>query len=261
LLPDSEGGAPSDSAAGILQGLVGSSLSGEAAIPENLFDQLPSYSRFNQLLGASSSLLSNINPPSYYAEFATASAARSFINDESCSQNALSCPASKPFQLGAFGSNSIGLKDLQNKFSRIFGIAGLIVIALAIVIMSSTVGRMLADGRRETAVFRAVGAKRIDISTIYAIYTVMLSVIIAVLSLIAGLAIASFIDHKYWRMFTAQAQLAFGGYDQALKFRLFSLDGKIWLISLVAIASGLLSMILPLLRNVRRSPIKDMRDE
>jgi len=35
----------------------------------------------------------------------------------------------------------------------------------------------------------------------------------------------------------------------------------VWLVTAAAVGAGLISMILPLLRNIRRNPIKDMRDE
>lgn len=263
IIPGSQSNAPSDSAAGILQSLVGSSLSGSAAIPQNLFNALPSTAHYNAVLngGHDTALSIGVDPDAYYVEFNSAASARSFINNEACSARSFECPTDKPFRLNAFGSNSIAIKDLQNKFAKIFKLAGAVVALLAIVIMSSTVGRMLADGRRETAVFRAVGAERADISVIYGMYTLLLSTMIAILSLGVGTAIGYGIDHYYWRTVTVQAQLAFGGSSQAMQFHLFSIDQRIWLIALVAILCGMISMIFPLLRNIRRSPIKDMRDE
>jgi hypothetical protein len=262
LEPNQQSGAPSNSAAGIFQSLVGSSLSGTIAIPQDLYNKLPSVARYNALLTSRTpSVYYNAN--GYYAEFSNANAARNFLNKENCTPKSDGiCPlAAKPFELMAFGSNSIALQDLQHKFNRFFTLAALAVIAIAIVIMAGTVGRMIADGRRETAVFRAVGAKRLDIASIYSVYTVLLSLLVAVFALVSGVVIARAADSYLWRSTTAQAQLAFGGSRALLQFHFFSYTSKIWLVAAAAIGSGIVSMLLPLARNIRRNPIKDMRDE
>jgi hypothetical protein len=262
LVPDRRT-APSNSAAGILQDIVGSSLAGTIAVPQDLYNQLPSVARYNQLLHTApkNSLFqpTDLN----YVEFGSADAARQFITKDSCTTRSDGTCATdaKPFQLSAFGSNSIALKDLQRKFGLVFKVAGLAVVVIAIVIMTGTVGRMLADSRRETAVFRAIGAKRIDIAGVYGIYTLLLSVMVALASLAIGYATARVFDMHFWREATVQAQLAFGGASSHQTFHFVGYSKEIWLVAGVAVASGAVSMILPALRNVRRNPIKDMRDE
>lgn len=258
LTPDPSSGAPSNSAAGILQSLVGSSLSGVLAIPQDMYDALPSAAQYKSLFDTSSAINLLFNPSIGYVEFGSDAAARAFINT-SCNSPCTS--QSQPFTLNAFGSNSIALRDLQRKVNRILGVAALIVIAIAIVIMTGTVGRMVADSRRETAVFRAVGAERLDIAGIYVVYTTLLSIAVAVFALGLGLLMSYLLDWRYWQTATAQAQLAFGGSNAALQFRLFSINNNAWWVLLAAIGTGLASTLLPLLRNVRRSPINDMRDE
>jgi ABC-type antimicrobial peptide transport system permease subunit len=140
-------------------------------------------------------------------------------------------------------------------------LAALAVVAIAAIIMTGTVGRMIADSRRETAVFRAVGAGRLDIANVYTLYAVLLSVGIAGFALVVGILAAKVVEWRYWQMTTVQAQLAFGGSDLSLQFHLFKYNSKVVLVMLTAVGAGLVSIILPLLRNIRRSPIKDMRDE
>jgi ABC-type antimicrobial peptide transport system permease subunit len=164
--------------------------------------------------------------------------------------------------LNAYGSNSIALEDLRHKFIHFFELGTLGVVAIAIVIMTGTVGRMIADGRRETAVFRAIGAKRLDIASVYGVYTLCLSTCIAIFSLAVGVLAAYGFDHHFWASTTVQAQLLFGASDTSREFHFHAFNTtSIVLVMAVAIGCGMVGMVLPLLRNVRRSPIKDMREE
>jgi hypothetical protein len=261
LVPDVQN-APSNSAAGILQGLVGSSLQGVIAIPNDLYSRLPSVKRYDSLLKTQSNP-TGFSPNAYYAEFGSDVDARKFIDTKSCiaDDNGKCASSAKPFLLSAFGSNSIALRDVQRRFNRLFNWAALVVCVLGVVIMTGTVGRVLADGRKETAVFRAIGANRLDIVVVYGLYTLLLSLMIAALSLVLGFVAARVFHEHYWRTATAQARLAFGGGNTQLYFSLLAYSSRIWLVALASVATGMLSMIFPMLRNVRRSPIRDMRDE
>ena len=85
---------------------------------------------------------------------------------------------------------------------------------------------------------------------------------IATASVIIGTAAAFAVDHFYGSTLTDTAVTAFGIIDDAPRFSLFNLAspllfvviGSIFIISIIA-------SIQPLIRNVRRSPIRDMRDE
>jgi len=262
LVPDQQN-APSNTASGILQGLVGSSLAGTIAIPQAMYNQLPSVARYDSILLPKQQGFSFGLSAMNYVEFSSADAARGFITHTSCTarSNGTCATPAKPFQLAAFGSDSIALQDLQHKFSTFFKIAGLVVVGIAIVIMTGTVGRMLADSRRETAVFRAIGAKRIDIASTYGIYTLLLSGMVAGVALVIGLLVAWLFDEHFWKMATVHAQLAFGGANSQQQFHFLGYSTQIWLVAGAAVAAGLVSMILPVVRNIRRNPIKDMRDE
>lgn len=262
LIPDAPTGDPTSSATGIIQTLVGSSVGYGTEVPSNLFNQLPNAKSLDSILAPKANNLDNVSI--YTVEFASADNARRFIADKNCtSQNNIDCiKAGTPFQIYAFGSNSIALSDIKTTFADIFKIAALVIVVMAAIIMSGTLGRMIADSRRETAVFRAIGFKRIDIVNIYVTYVMMLSVFIAILSFVIGIGIAYMIDQMYWQDFTVQSLLSFGASDINRQFHLFKLDSPelLWVAGAI-LASGLISTIIPLLRNIRRNPINDMRDE
>lgn len=266
LTPDMPDYQAANTVDGLLSALVGSSSLGATTIPQQLYDQLPAAQQYRDIIQPAPKSFGWLqgSAQSYAVEFATADEARRFIDERSCeSEKASVCiAAGKPFLLGAFGSNSIALADLQGRVTAMLQVAALIAAGVAIIIMGGMIGRTVADGRRETAVFRAIGFKRSDITVVYAVYTFMLSVYVAVLALAVGLVAAAVLDSYYWSMLTVKAKLSFGASDPTREFHLFALDTPWpWLVGALIIVLGFVSMTLPLLRNIRRNPIKDMRDE
>ena len=199
-----------------------------------------------------------------FVEFATAKDAQKFIDEQGCTnQMDGTCkPADRPYQLMLYFTNSAALEDIRAKTAEWLGYAMLGAIILAAAIMWIAVGRTIADGRRETAVFRAIGFNRADIMSVYALYTAILSALVAVLA--AGLGwLGAYILHRQLSPeLTTQAQYGFGGLDMEKAVNLVGFDwSQLGYILLACFLTGLISTIIPLLRNVRRNPIRDMRDE
>lgn len=209
----------------------------------------------------------------FYAEFNTSKDAKTFIEKATCTadynfDSAMQDPfkkcteEGKAFTLTAFGSNSLALEDTKKAFSKVFQIAALVVAAIGAIIMMGTVGRMIADSRRETAVFRAIGAKRLDIAQIYILYTLLISVLIGVFAFLGGSLAASIAQGRYGGDFTTQALVAYNAQDLAQTFSLYRLHPQdVLFLAALAVISGLLSVSVPLIRNLRRNPIRDMRDD
>jgi ABC-type antimicrobial peptide transport system permease subunit len=133
---------------------------------------------------------------------------------------------------------------------------------VAIIILSGMIGRTIADGRKESAVFRAIGARRGDIARIYSTYTLLLSLRIVLFAAFFGIVSALALNMMLWHDATIGAQLAFGASNPKLEFHFIGFGS--WylpIIVAVIIGVGLLAMVIPLLRNSRRSPINDMRDD
>lgn len=229
---------------------------------------------FQDPLGKLSSL-----PETYYAEFATSAGAREFISKKDCSpDNSVFDKAAaegempdptkqcreeeKYFTLVPFGSNSIALETAKKNFGKFFILASLAIAVIGAIIMMGTVGRMIADSRRETAVFRAIGAKRLDIAQIYLLYTALLSILISVFAIVGGTIAALIVERKFSEEVTVQALVAYNASDLNQTFRLIDFYWPdMLLLGSIAIGVGLLSVAIPLIRNVRRNPIRDMRDD
>ena len=234
------------------------------AIPRTLYNQLPNKTDYADLLTYEPLyLMGNEDNKRRFVEFANASDAQRFIDEQSCTvQYDNSCkPIGHPYQASLAFSNSAALDDMQAIFKQwsIYIMVGVMI--LAAFIMWVTVGRTIVDGRHETAVFRAIGFKRIDIVLVYVLYVVILSASAALFASIIGFIGAYVLDSQFAPQLTAQAQYGFGIISSSNKIHLVGVDlRQLCLILGACIITGLLSVVLPLMRNVRRSPIRDMRE-
>jgi hypothetical protein len=200
----------------------------------------------------------------YYAEFNTPKDTLAFIDTQSCpdSDPNKCVTLGKPFTISQFGSNSTALDSLKRKSATLLNTAGLVIVVVAAVIMMGAVGRLIADSRRETAVFRAIGAKRLDISAIYLLYTVFLSTLIILFAACAGAIVATVISNHFSPTITVQALVAYNAQDLNKTFVLFGIDAlTIAKILGGVLIAGTVGALIPLLRNIRRNPSRDMRDD
>ncbi len=234
-------------------------------IPEELYNQLPDKTKYSDLFTYDPMyLFGNEDNKQRYVEFANSSDAQKFIDEQSCTvQRDSTCkPSGREYQATLAFSNSAALDDMQRLARQWFSYLIFGVIILAAIVMWITIGRTIADGRHETAIFRAIGFKRLDIAMIYILYTVILSLLVAVFAACIGWIGAYSIDNYFAPELTAHAQYGFGGLDLSKEVSLIGFNWQqLSLILVACFATGMLSILLPLVRNVRRSPIRDMRKE
>lgn len=234
-------------------------------IPESLFNQIKDKNAYADLLTYTPTyFFGNEDNMQRYVEFSNATDAQKFIDEQSCKTQADSTckPAGRLYQASLAFSNSAALDDIKAKASQLFTHLTLGVTVLAVIILWIAIGRTVADGRHETAVFRAIGFKRIDITAIYLLYTVILTILVALCAMGIGLLGAYIVNEQFATSLTAQAQYAFGDVALTKHVSLIGVNGQeVGLLLFVCLGSGVLSATLPLLRNVRRSPIRDMREE
>ena len=236
-----------------------------AEIPTQMYDQLPADLKFKDIQDENSArtlryAAMNDEFSSRVLEFKSVEDARSFLDTETCPSLESTC--SKKFKASPYGSNYLILDEISKLFNRIATIAFPIALGLAAIIIWFTISRIMIENRKETAVYRAMGAKRRDVTTVYIIYILLVALQIALVSLVLGIVAAFAVDYFYGKPLTDVAVTAFGIVDDAPTFSLFNLEsplllgiiGSIFVISIIA-------SIQPLVRNVMRSPIRDMRDD
>jgi ABC-type antimicrobial peptide transport system permease subunit len=266
LMPDSAGSAFSFQQ--LLQGILSSSISNGWVSPIEILDKQP---LINKL--ASANVLQEGS--SNYIELSSYDSAKRFITEKSCNVDYTSAsidPANpykkcndegKYYTLAPFGGNAIAINEFKTNFYKIFNYIILVLVVFASIILLGVVSRVIADSRRETAVFRAIGAKRLDIVQIYVTYVFMIGAIITLITVCSGVLVGQYLQNKYGAEMSIASNVIFNVFDNSDKvFKVYRLMPKdlIMVVSTIFV-SCLLSVLIPIISNVRRNPISDMRDE
>ena len=234
-------------------------------IPKKLYDELTNKEDYADLFTYKPFyMMGNEDNKRRFVEFKNADDAQKFINEKSCIvQYDNTCkPFGNPYQASLMFSNSSALDDAQNTISGWLVYLIVAIAFLATIIMWFMISRMIADSRHETAVFRAIGFKRIDITFIYLLYVFMLTILIMMFALLFGVIGTLLVDVQFSTNLTVQAQYVFGDFWQNKQVNLAYFDyQKIAFILILIFSISLISIIVPLYRNVRRNPIKDLKEE
>ena len=234
-------------------------------IPEALYEQIPDKSAFAPILTYTPQyFLGPEDNKNRYIEFADSKSAQKFIDEQGCTvQSNGSCsPKDRPYAAEFAFSNSSALDELRHLTQRWFSFAMIGVTLVAVAVMLIAIGRTISDGRRETAIFRAIGFTRADIGAIYVMYTILLTLGVIIFALAIGMLLANVADSAWAPGLTAQAQFGFGALDLTKKISLFEINvGQISGILIVCALAGIVSMAFPLMRGLRRNPINDLKRE
>ncbi len=251
------------SIATMVESLLGSTLGwGTWSIPADLLAQLPEDQRpdaifkvtANDVLSPSGTL----GYQSYLVEFSNKAEARQLLQDTGM----LGGGMGNEVWAAPFGSGVLLVDEARRAFTELMMWAGLVVGVIAIIILSGLIGRTVADGRRESAVFRAIGATRVDIGRVYGMFAFLLAVRIAAFALLMGVALALTVELLWWQDATFGARLAYAAKSTDIEFHLFSLIS--WYVPAilgVIIIVGLVASVIPILLGARRNPINDMRND
>lgn len=168
----------------------------------------------------------------------------------------------KVLSVTPYGNSAGAIEHFRAGIWKFARFAVLVIVVLATLVMMGNVGKIIADSRRETAVFRSLGAKRLDIAEIYLTYTILISAIVAVFSLLSGSAVAIMLSNHFSPSLSVAAVLTYNAKDVHKQFTLYGFNSTyILVICCMIVVAGLLSASLPLMTNTRRNPIRDMRDE
>lgn len=251
------------SVGGIVQGLLGSWLGyNTLVIPEDMLKEVPAEFRPEAVFDTSPKKISNyayFPLETHLVEFGDRTQARDLMEKTG---STLGGASRGDVNVSPFGSGVLIIDELRRMFEQVLVWVFLIVGTVAIIILGSMIGRTVAEGRRESAVFRAIGAKRSDIGAIYGMYAFLLSLRAVMFAGVLALVLALTVEILFWHEATLGARLAYAASDTTREFHLFSLNSPYLLaIAGVIIAAGMIASIVPILLGARRSPIKDMRDD
>ncbi len=250
------------SAAALANNLLNSSLGyGTWAIPKDLFDMLPVSARpteiFSKGKDSKHSSLSSFLDEAYLVEFGSKAEARALLERTGAFSGAISDVIAMPY-----GSGTLFIDEMRTWVERALFWTLVVVGVFAVIILWGIIGRTIADSRRESAVFRAIGATRADITTIYGLYALLLSFRVVIFAAMLGVAIALPVDLVFSESATIGAQLAYAAVDTTTKFHFISLAS--WYLGAIVgviVLAGLIASILPIILASRRNPIGDMRED
>ena len=264
---DTPEGMASFDAAGMVQSLLGSWLGygQQWAIPSEMLRQVPESSlpSFVQAAMKSDSVKTKnsiLDNEDYLVEFGDVGEARALLKRDGL-LSADAAIGNSTFAL-PFGSGMLVVEDLKEYFATGVFWALLIVGGVAIIILGSIIGRAVSEGRRESAIFRAIGARRADIGAIYGVYAFLLSLRVAIFAALLGVILALGVELWLSETATLGARYSYAATDTTAGFHFFSPFSVYVPIVLAAIlAFGMIASIVPVILSARRNPIKDMRDD
>lgn len=257
------------SVSAFVNGLLGVNYFYGAFIPNQMYGELPSSDQHkdvlknytNSAVGYTSQPFIDDGIGSTIVAFPSAKEAQDFIDKETCyTQDSSSCD--KPWTSQVYGSNYLLIGDFTRLVNSMMGIALPIALVVAAIIIWITMTRVIIDSRRETAIFRALGAKRIDIMRIYISYSVIVSLLTVLCAVLLGIVGAYVVESMYGDQTTNYAKVAYGVFDKLEPFSFIGINVSInsLIIASIVIVS-LVAVLPPLIRNVRRNPIRDIRDD
>ncbi|MFN8045696.1 MAG: ABC transporter permease [Dermatophilaceae bacterium] len=260
--------APSTSGVdAVIGGLVGTNYGFGAVIPKDSLAALPEALRHDSLFALPAPetvdpFMGPMTQQNFIASFPRVEQARAAVADNSCMMNWTPRCETMSFSLQTYGTNYLAVDDIVRAARPVIIALLAIAFAIATIIIWAMMGRVIADSRRETAVFRAIGAKRSDIVSVYLTYSLWVALRIVVFAAALGMLIAGTIHVLYAERATHMAQLAYAVFTPDPTFGFIGFRSPVlWLILGGIVAMSLVAITPPLLRNIRRNPIRDMRDE
>ncbi len=253
-------GMPTD-VAGMVYSLLSSQIGyGQWVIPSEFLKEIPAEYRPEELFGVYGDGTIESTPfftsATHLVEFGNLEDARAVIKANG-TYGDLGDVFAYPF-----GSSILVVEELKDMFAKAMLWALAIVGGVAIIILGSVIGRTVSEGRRESAVFRAIGARRSDIGSIYGMYSLLLSLRVALFAVVLGAVLALALEVLLSNTATIAARFAYAAVETDKTFHFFGIGS--WYIPLILgaiIVFGMIASIIPVIRSARRNPINDMRDD
>lgn len=229
-------------------------------IPNRLDDQVDYQARANKLLPS-------LEPDDHQlaqaiVDFKDQTAFNNFIDQTYCDQDIENACQTRSWRGNYLDLDLKRVAHYTRESVRIFFWAIVVISVGATIILISMIGKIIADNQRETAIFRALGAKRSDIVMIYFIYTFILLVMVTICALIVGFGGVLIMDANYANDLTIVMRLLYLFGNDQTRFSFINIWPLPMLTVLLTIfISGLAGVSSPLSRNLKRNPIQDMKDE
>ena len=231
-----------------------------ALIPINMFKESESFNKYGDIF-----YVKNINNDvflknevtTYIISFKDINNAKDFINNESCKIYSDNCE--KNWYSEVFGLNFLLISDISSKassFSLLISIIAAVIVCLMIFLATI---KMIMESKKESAIFRAIGAKKKDILKIYLSYifivTSRIILFSVIISLVALLITNSVISNS---ITTSLIESGFNNFS----FSLMLFDPSIILYIIIGVYIISLIATIPVsVINIQQNIIANIRDE
>ncbi len=266
---DAPGAMNSFGVASLVQSLLGSWLSYDSwVVPAGLLGKVPESARPAVIFKDTKTETTNALPgrlsfmEEYTVEFGNVEEARALVKKSGGMFGGSNDLSDGKVSVMPIGSSSLVIDEVKGMFEKILLWALLIVGGVAVIILGSIIGRTVSEGRRESAIFRAIGARRADIGSIYGTYAFLLSVRVMLFALALGVILAVVVELWVGGEATIAAQYAYAAMETTKQFHFFGINSVFIPIVLVSIlVFGMIASIIPVVASARRNPIRDMRDD
>lgn len=251
----------------LVNGILGSWLGYDTwFIPSDLLKQVPQESRPETIFSGvwddvSIDATAGRGSPmkSYLVEFKNKDDARAFLKDNS-GTDAFTLPEAAMAM--SFGSSMLLVEDMRERLSVALMWTLLVVGGVAVVILGSIIGRTVSEGRRESAIFRAIGARRGDIGLIYGTYAFLLSLRVVLFTVALGLILALAVEVWIGKEATLATRYAYAATETDASFHFLGLFApQVLLVIAAIIIFGMVAAVIPMIASARRNPINDMRND
>ena len=238
------------------------------SVPQQLFTQLPDATKAPLLsvLAPDSHTLNNgyLDQTERYIEFDSIANANRFLTAQTCTpQPDNTCtPEGRQYTGQLVFSNAGAINDLEHQAQHFLFYGAIITLVVAALLLYILIGRSVADSRHEVAVFRAIGFKRIDIALITVVYVLLVAILIILVASGVGYALAYYANSTYSTKLAQWLTYMFGLNNTPASVSLIHFDKLVvGYLAGIVLGASLLAAIIPTILSVRRSPLKNLKEE
>ena len=159
-----------------------------ALIPINMFKESESFNKYGDIFytkNINNDIFLKNEVTTHIISFKSIDDAKDFLNNKSCKIYSDNCK--KNWYSEVFGLNFLLISDISSKassFTLLISIIAAVIVCLMIFLATI---KMIMESKKESAIFRAIGAKKKDILKIYLSYIFTITSRVVILSIIISL--------------------------------------------------------------------------
>jgi ABC-type lipoprotein release transport system permease subunit len=168
--------------------IINAKLYSGALIPINMFKESESFNKYGDIFytkNINNDIFLKNEVTTHIISFKSIDDAKDFLNNKSCKIYSDNCK--KNWYSEVFGLNFLLISDISSKassFTLLISIIAAVIVCLMIFLATI---KMIMESKKESAIFRAIGAKKKDILKIYLSYIFTITSRVVILSIIISL--------------------------------------------------------------------------